>query len=68
MLAVMDGRAIRRAALATLRRAIRERFPPGRARRVWLAWAQRVSEPTAVLHYGEATSGRVSPCKQRSGI
>jgi hypothetical protein len=38
----MDARAIQRAALITLRRAICERFPPGRERRAWLAWADRV--------------------------
>ena len=32
----MDERAIRRAALMTLRRAILERFPPGREQNVWL--------------------------------
>jgi len=31
----MDERAIRRAALTTVRRAICERFPPGPERRAW---------------------------------
>ena len=38
MLPGMDEKAIRRAALITLRRAICERFPPGRERRAWLRW------------------------------
>jgi len=33
----VDEKAIRRAALITLRRAICERFPPGRGRLQWLA-------------------------------
>ena len=44
--ASMDERAIRRAALVTVRRAILERFPPGRERRAWLRWIQsRADEP-----------------------
>jgi hypothetical protein len=35
----MDEKAIRRAALVTLKRAILERFPPGPERRAWLRWA-----------------------------
>jgi hypothetical protein len=38
----MDAKAIRRAALITLRRAILERFPPGRERRAWLPCATLV--------------------------
>jgi hypothetical protein len=38
----VDARAIRRAALITLRRAICERFPPGRERDSWLPWAARI--------------------------
>jgi hypothetical protein len=34
----MDAQAIRRAALITLRRAICERFPPGKARAELLSW------------------------------
>ena len=34
----MDGKAIRRAALVTLRRAILERFLPGAERTAWLRW------------------------------
>ena len=34
----MDEKAIRRAALLTLRRAILTRFPPGHERRAWLRW------------------------------
>jgi hypothetical protein len=45
----MDQEAIRRAALITLRRAICERFPPGRERRAWLAWAQRL-QTTQPVH------------------
>jgi hypothetical protein len=44
MLSVMDERAIRRAALLTLRRAIVERFPPGPERTWWLRWAARVAK------------------------
>ena len=35
----MDEKAVRRAAFVTVRRAICERFPPGRERAKWLAWA-----------------------------
>jgi hypothetical protein len=38
----MDSKAIKRAALMTLRRAIFERFPPGPTRRAWLRWAERL--------------------------
>jgi len=34
----MDQRAVRRAALVTVRRAIRERFPPGLERTACLRW------------------------------
>ena len=34
----MDDKAIRQAALITLRCAICERFPPGQERRAWLTW------------------------------
>jgi hypothetical protein len=34
----MDEKAIRRAALITLRRATCVRFPPGLERRAWLRW------------------------------
>jgi hypothetical protein len=34
----MDAKAIRRAALITLRRAIRERFARGPERTAWLQW------------------------------
>ena len=64
----LDAEAIRRAAWITIHAAICRRLPPGRERRAWLAGAQRLSRPTALLHYGEASNGRVSPCKQRSGI
>ena len=40
--ALMDERAILRAAQITLRRAICERFPPGRERRVWLSWLREL--------------------------
>jgi hypothetical protein len=44
--ASMDERAIRRAALVTVRRAICERFPLGAERRAWLRWIQsRADEP-----------------------
>jgi hypothetical protein len=39
----MDERAIRRAALITLRRAILERFPPGLERRTWLRWLKTMA-------------------------
>jgi hypothetical protein len=45
----MDEKAIRRAALLTLRRAICKRFPPGRERRAWLTWAV-----TACAHLASA--------------
>jgi hypothetical protein len=34
----MDPKALRRAALVTLRRVIYQRFPPGPVRDQWLAW------------------------------
>jgi len=40
----MDEKAIRRAALVTVRRAILERFPPGRERDAWLRWVERLAE------------------------
>jgi hypothetical protein len=40
---VVTAQAFRRAALTTLRRAICERFRPGRERRAWLTWG-RASE------------------------
>jgi hypothetical protein len=39
----VDEKAIRRAALITLRRAICERFPLGPERRAWLRWAVRAA-------------------------
>jgi hypothetical protein len=41
----MDEKAIRRAALITLHRAICKRFPAGRERNAWLAWAERMQRP-----------------------
>jgi len=38
----MDEKAMRRAALITVRRAICERFPPGQERDSWLAWLGRI--------------------------
>jgi hypothetical protein len=38
----MEPEAIRRAALMTLRRAIRERFTPRRERHAWLTWVATV--------------------------
>jgi hypothetical protein len=46
MLAVMDERAIRRAALLTLRGAIRERFPLGAERTWWLRWVAGAAKPS----------------------
>ena len=43
-LARMDEKAIRRAALVTLQRAILERFPPGPERRAWLRWLATETE------------------------
>ena len=42
----MDEKAIRRAALITLRRAIYERFPRGPERRAWLGWVQSRADDT----------------------
>jgi hypothetical protein len=39
----MYEKAIRRTALVTLRRVIRERFPAGPERRAWLRWAVRAA-------------------------
>jgi hypothetical protein len=39
----MDEKAIRRAALVTVRRAILERFPPGPERETWLRWAEQIA-------------------------
>src|ERR1700687_3729047 len=58
----MDEQAIRRAALRTLRRAIRERFPQGVERIRWLRWAARVAKSstpaqlTLPLQYAQAAS------------
>src|SRR5262252_7452113 len=41
----MDEKAIRRAALITVRRAICERFPPGRERQAWLRWLTTKTPP-----------------------
>jgi hypothetical protein len=48
----MDEKAIRQAALITLRRAILERFPPGRERIAWLRWlrAHWVTEAPTETH------------------
>jgi hypothetical protein len=60
MLAAMDERANRRAAIVTLRRAIRERFPPGVERTRWLRWAARAAksstpaQPVPVFPIGHA--------------
>jgi len=50
----MDAKAIRRAALITLRRAICERFPPGRERDAWLAWVQGLHDTARLPHAVEA--------------
>jgi hypothetical protein len=48
MLGALDKRAIRRAALVTVRRAIVERFPPGPVRERWPAGADLLCRrPTA---------------------
>jgi hypothetical protein len=77
----MDEKAITRAALITVRRAILERFPPGPERTRWLRWAvhaakpptarQRVPFPTERAGpfeqaYRDAIHGRASRCKQHS--
>jgi hypothetical protein len=49
----MDEKALRRAALITLRRAICQRFPRGREREGWLEWAGRRRE----LTYGLVAAG-----------
>jgi hypothetical protein len=41
----MDEKAIQRAATVTLRRAILERFPPGRERQKWRDGLQRKRHP-----------------------
>jgi len=41
----MDSKAIKRAALMTLRRAMLERFPPGRERTAWLRWLRAQRRP-----------------------
>jgi hypothetical protein len=43
----MDEKAIRRAALITVHRAIYQRFPPGPERDQWLAWLGAVRDSTA---------------------
>jgi hypothetical protein len=43
----MDAKAIRRAALITLRRAICERYAPGAERQAWLAWLERLQSEHA---------------------
>jgi hypothetical protein len=49
----VDEKAIRRAALITLRRAICERFPPGPERRAWLRWV--ASSAIAARRYRAGT-------------
>jgi hypothetical protein len=81
MLAAMDGRGIRQAALVTLRRAIRERYPPGTERTRWLRWAAHaanINGPAtsplpdradgSLRAYCGAIYGRASRCKQQSDI
>jgi len=41
----MDEKAIRRAALVTVRQAILGRFPPGPERRKWLRWLATKAPP-----------------------
>lgn len=49
----IDAKAIRRAALITLRRAICERFPPGKEQTKWLRWiAAVVSAALNSAHHG----------------
>jgi hypothetical protein len=43
----MDVKAIRRAAVITLRRAICEPFPPGHMRIAWLGWAAHLAKSQA---------------------
>jgi hypothetical protein len=56
----VDEKAIRRAALITLRRAICERFPAGRERRAWLTWAATVRARVAL---GRAPLGPLRHCR-----
>src|SRR5690348_15570344 len=57
----MDEKAVRRAALLTLRRAICERFPEGAERVAWLAWAERIQGQCGSLFQAQARRGLVDP-------
>jgi hypothetical protein len=48
----MDEKAVRRAALVTLRRAIWEHFPPGVERTGWLRWLTRIAAKDAAARLG----------------
>src|SRR6266513_2779043 len=69
----MNEKALERAALVTLRRAILERLPPGPERTMWLRWAARLATssqtPGAIRvgqAYRDALDGRASQCEQQS--
>jgi len=71
MLSVMDERAIRRAVLLTLRRAIVERFPPGPERTWWLRWAARVAKSSMQFPSSTAIAdvrAEVHPIKYGQGL
>ena len=57
----VDEKTIQRAALITLRRAICERFPPGRERRAWLTWAATVRPPRGLGRATATTSATFLP-------
>jgi hypothetical protein len=56
----MDEKAIKRAALLTLRRALRERFPPGVERTRWLRWAARAAKSLTPAQLVPLPTGRAS--------
>jgi hypothetical protein len=58
----VDAKAIRRAALITLRRAMFQRLPPGPQRRAWLQWLVELTARNPAKCYREKQ--RDGQCKQ----
>ena len=58
----MDAKAIRRVALITVRRAICERYPPGRERDAHLAWAVRLRSERTFPHIHQENLAHDARC------
>lgn len=52
-------------ACVTLRAAVLQRFPPGRERRAWLAWIQRLGSGNTRLRRGHTAGPPSSECKRQ---